>query len=515
MPDITLKQSMEMAGQCCLDWLDPEKNFMPTGGYEVAHDTGRWWDAMLRLEDAAGFVIPEHLEDAMMSNLKTLTDNPDGLLMNNPNVPWLKPMINPHNFREAMIAFNALVRYRNSEWAKKAGHKLLETMDKSFKSDGRFDYTKLESYGKIPHTSDPCHNQPEDTWFDATANSGRSLEGIVWFYEATGDDLAIRLAHRIARHHMKNTVNKDGSTREEIISPENVGHNHSYLGTLRGLLLFGLLTQQWEYVDVVEATYRNGLWKNNISESGWTPHDLGKTRFPNNDGDPVAETASCGDVVQLGLWLALHCGNVELLDDVERLMRSRILPAQIKEDDMKHFGNLDERNQKKRLGAWGVHGDPYGKGSIHDVLAAVLHTTVDVYNSIITRSPFGITINFSLDYSDSLATIESRRDESAEIIIRPKIQDNVMIRIPQWTSEDTISITINGKNYPKLRIGPWLHAPRDEVKPGSEIVIRYNLPERIGTEIMPSGKTYKLKWKGDEVTVISPHESPLCIYNPM
>ena len=45
--DCVLKQAMHRAGNCCLAWLDPEHDYMPTGGYEVAHDTGRWWDAML------------------------------------------------------------------------------------------------------------------------------------------------------------------------------------------------------------------------------------------------------------------------------------------------------------------------------------------------------------------------------------------------------------------------------------------------------------------------------------
>lgn len=509
-----LKQSMELAGQCCLAWLDSEKDFMVTGGYEVAHDTGRWWDAMLRLEAAIGFVIPEHLEVAMMRNLKMLTDNPDGLLMNNPSLPWLadKAIINPHNFREAMLAFNALVRFRDDKWAWQAGHKLLETMHKCFRSDGRFDYSILKSFGKVKLSDDPCHSQTEGKWFDGTANSGRSLEAIIWFYEATGDDLAINVATRIAQHHINSTVNKDGSVRQEIISKENVGHNHSYLGTLRGLLLFGLLTQQREYVDVVANTYQNSLWKYNITESGWTPHDLGKTRFTNEDGDPVAETASCGDVIQIALWLARHCGYTEFLNDVERLMRCRILPAQIVESDMESFGNIDDRAKKRMLGGWGVHGRPYAKGCIFDVLAAVLHTEIDVYNSIVTRSPFGLTINLSLDYSDSLIEIKSERGKRAKVSIRPKIHDNLMVRIPEWTPEDSINLTIDGRDYTKLRIGPWLHVPKDEISTNSQVVITYDLPEKTKYEIMPSGKTYNLNWRGDEVVSISPHEPPLCIY---
>lgn len=34
MKDFTLEQSMNLAGQCCLAWLNPERDFMPTGGYD-------------------------------------------------------------------------------------------------------------------------------------------------------------------------------------------------------------------------------------------------------------------------------------------------------------------------------------------------------------------------------------------------------------------------------------------------------------------------------------------------
>lgn len=37
-----LQQSMQRAAGCCLAWLNRDQQFLPTGGYEVAHDTGRW-----------------------------------------------------------------------------------------------------------------------------------------------------------------------------------------------------------------------------------------------------------------------------------------------------------------------------------------------------------------------------------------------------------------------------------------------------------------------------------------
>ena len=505
-----LTESMELAGQCCLSWLDREKDCMPTGGYEVAHDTGRWWDAVLRLEAATGFVIPAEIEGAMLRNLHALTDNPDGLLMNNPEVPWLEAMINPHNFREGMLAFHALVRYRGSAWAREAGHRLLETMDKCFQPDGRFDYSLLECHGKIPLSTDPCHDQDEGAWFDSTANSGRSLEAILWFHEATGDPLALSLADRIARHHLEHTLNRDGSARAEIIDPANVGHNHSYLGTLRGLLLFGLATGQPEYVDAVSATYRHSLWKHNVSESGWAPHDLGKTRFPDAHGDPVPETASCGDVAQLALWLALRTGRPELLDDVERLVRARVLPAQITEAD-----GGDAEITPKMLGAWGASGTPYGKGSIIDVVAAVLHTEVDVYEHVVTRGPLGLMVNLHFDRSGPELEVRRDRGECATVRCRPWVRESVLLRLPAWTPPSSVCLTVAGRPHPVRRIGNYACVAKDDLTPGCEIVLTFDLPERTTCETTPSGRDFSLRWRGDEVVGISPHEPPMSMHPPM
>ncbi len=411
----TLRETMDLAGQCCLAWLDSEKDFLPTGGYEAAHDTGRWWDAMLRREAATGIAIPAEAEGAMLRNLQALTANPDGLLLN-PDRFGMQVFINPHNFREALIAFHALVRYRSSVWAAEAGHRLLLTMDRLWQPDGRLDYTKLHCWGSVPHTEDPSHAPGEPgQWFDATANTGRALEAIVWFYEATGDPLALSLAARIAPWHLEHTLSPDGATRPEILDPSNVGHNHSYLGTLRGLVLYGLLTGQREYVDTVARTYRRSFGVNNVTESGYTPHDLGKTRFPNADGVPVGETASCGDIVQLALWLALRDGQLDLLDDVERLVRARILPSQITPE---RFPDLAA--DPRQRGAWGVYSDPYGVGSTHDVFAAVLHTLTDVEAHVVTREALGLGVNLHFTTERPDVWVRAERGVEARLSVTPR-----------------------------------------------------------------------------------------------
>ena len=493
-----LKEAMHRAGDCCLSWLDPQHDFLPTGGYEVAHDTGRWWDAMLRLEAATGFVIPAKLESAMLSNIRRLLGNPDGLLMNDPRLELLKDkaFINPHNFREAAAALAALVRFRDSDWARKAGHTLLATVDRCFQPDGRFDYTRLDCWGQVPLSKDPCHLQPSgDAWFDGTANSGRALEAIIWFHEATGDSLARKVARRIARHHLANSVHPDGAVRAEMIDPNKVGHNHSYLGTLRGLLSFGLLERQQEYLDAVNATYGHSLWKHNISESGWTPHDLGKIRFPDPAGDPVGEHASCGDVVQLALRLALRAGRSDLFDDVERLIRARLLPSQI-----------IDRTKPRRHGAWGAYAHPFGRGAILDIIAAVLHSLTDVYEHVVTRSDDGVvSVNLHFSVETPWAAVRDKRKDSGRLQVVLEQPTELRIRVPDWAPRKTISLAASGRNLPLRWDGSYLRVPADDAAPGAIIELGYTLPGRETVEIMPvSRRQFRLTWRGDEVVSCDP-----------
>ncbi len=514
---MNLKTRLEIAGAGLLAMLDADKEYMPTNGYEAAHDLGRWWDAALRLEETIGFAIPSELEAASLRNLHRLTDNPDRLLMNRMDVPWLEEQakINPHNFRETLLAFGGLIRRRKNLWARDASLHLVRTMDRILRADGSFDYTGLGSWGQIPHTRDPAHTEAKrGNWFDGTASSGRALEALVWLFEVTDAPEVLDVARHIAEHHLASSTNRDGSMRQELVDSENIGHNHSYHGTLRGLLLFGLLTLQREYVDAVEATYRNAVRNRIVKESGWTPHDLGKLRFPNEHGDPVTDPASAGDSAQLALWLALHAGCDDLLDDVERLVRARLLPAQMTDEDISR--NPDRTFAPRERGAWCIHGPSHaGKGCTPDVHAAVTHTLCDIYSHILTPSATGVRVNLHFDAENECLKTSSTRGQEARITAKMKQVDNVLVRIPGWAPESSVRLAIDGKTCPVRRSGAFAWIPADALKIGSEIKLSYDLPERQTEEEMPSGRHYRFAWKGDEITGIAPQEGGIPFYPSM
>ena len=485
----TIRKAMDKAAKCCLAWLNPNQQFLPAGGYEVGHDTGRWWDAMLRYEASTGILIPKQAEDAMMQNLVMLTDNPAALLTSK--------LFNPHNLRETMLTYTALVNYRKSVWARVQGHKLIEIFISLIDTDGQLNYEKFAELAGKPLTKDSLMQQmsPHGQWFNSTGSTGRAIEAIILFYQATGDDSALKLSKRLSEIHLQNDINVNGKVRSELLDPKSIGHNHSYFGTLRGLLLYGFANGGEKYIEAIANTYRKGIWGTSISYSGWTPHDQGKIRFPDKEGDPVGEHASCGDVVQLALWLALRDGQTDLLDDVERLIRARLLPSQI-----------DNPSDPRRDGAWGVYNHPFGRGAILDVFAAVLHSLTDVYQHIVTTAPDGnLSVNLHFDIDTSVVTVLSKRAENARLFVTPKQSVPLRIRVPAWASRESVRLYLGNKALPLHWDGPYLVVRKKHATAGKTIILQHDLPKMETVEEMPvSHRKFYLSWRGDEVIACEP-----------
>lgn len=498
-----LQPVMQKAAACCLAWLNPQQHYLPTGGYEIAHDTGRWWDAMLRCQAVTALPIPEWAEAAMVENLQRLTDNPAGLLTNDAIAEQAGGVrqVNPHNFRESMLAYSALVKWRQHVWSREHGSLLIQTTDSLLAPDGQLDYGRLAQLMQLPLNPDPSMVQrsPAGTWFDATGTTGRAIEGFVCFHEATASEPALQLAARLAAVHRQHVTHPDGKVPPEILAPQNVGHNHSYLGTLRGLLRYGLCSGRTEYVESVARTYRNGLFGTNVSESGWTPHDLGKSRFPNEHGDPLGEHGSCADVVQLALWLATLNNQADLWDDVERILRARLLPSQI-----------DDPSQPRRHGSWGVYAHPFDRGTILDVFAAVLSVMTEVQQAVVTTHSSGaVCVNLHLSIDSPLATVIARRSDEGVTSVKYAKPTGVRVRLPGWSPRDQARMTVDGQPVSPRWEGTYAVLPPEACPAGASIELRYTLPTRTTVETLPVSKQqYQLSWRGDDVVGCDP-EVPL------
>jgi len=511
-----LDKSLRQAGNNLLATLDPEDHNLPywmigcQPDYHAelqrwwpAHNLGRWWDAMLRLEEAVGFVIPKTIEAAMVENTHRFFDNPDHICLNpDPGPHWIGStemclIWDLHSLREGLLALHGLAKWRKSDWAASMGRKMIESLEAKLREDGTWDQEAFDACRKrgkaVIHNLDPCDTH------------GRLIEALIWFFEATGEPAALRFAHRLASFHLANTTMPDGT-----INPKaHADHTHSYLGTLRGLLLYGAFTRQHEYVERVAKTYSVTV-STVVRPSGYTSHNMVAESF--------GETTSPGDAVQLALWLG-ELGYPEFLDDAERLVRARILPSQIREappllpmvDDHK---DAHKDLAKRIVGAYGgCHSHPHGgKSAVTDVTSADVHTLVDVYHRVAALRDGGLEVVLHLDQESKHAHVACKRAERGLVTVTPKQAGPVAIRVPQWASSGKIVMQVDGKPVAPVVAGHFARTGR--VHAGSKVTMEYDLPERRTRET-GLGAEYEIAWRGDDVMGVSPNADFLPFYPTM
>lgn len=487
--------SMCLAGRNLLGVLSPDHNYLPlwvlsvNPKYEAefqfgwpAHNLGRWLDAMLRLEYATGFKIPHKLESACVKNLRRFFDNPDHICIN----PDPEDYFELHSLREGMLALHALVRYRDDRWAKEKAKKMMETLNRAWQDNGTWDLNVFVNSKRKNHLG--RHSDP-------TGSCGRMIEALMYYYEATGEPLAIDLAQRFATYNLENSTHPDGT----INYTSKPDHTHSYMNTLKGLFLFGKLTGQKEYIDRVSTVYYTSV-KKIISEAGFNAHDLGTDGF--------AEVASAGDSAQLALWLAL-LGDGKLLDDAERLLRVRLFASQIidtpplkpvKDDNAYVHRDLTQRV----IGAYGgCHEHPHGgKQAVTDVTSAVLHSVVDLYQHAVLYENNKLQVNFHVSCETKHAKIESKRDTSATLKITPKKHCPLLIRIPTWVPKESVIGKVGNQPIAISLAGCFAFVP--EERPQGTVEVFYSLPEKITKDTL-RGIEFTYKWRGDDIIGISPN----------
>ena len=519
---VNLKESMNLAGQNLIHMLSPDNNYLPnfwifvgndyqaeTRFFAPGHNIGRWWDALLRLEDATGFNIPPDIEAAMLQNLKTFYDNPDHLCLRPLDMPRVEgELLDFHSPRESLLALTGLIKYRNDQWAIEKAHLMMESIDRllyPYESWEANPGTGIWNVEATHRYADAGRPEIQSAWaLSAIVSHGRLIEALIEYYNVSKDALALKLAEKFARYHLAETTRPDGRYHARWDATEDPyimrGHTHSYLNTLRGLLRFGELTGQHKYIDAVVNTYRETVPKI-VKKSGYTCHDLG------DDSAHKGEVTSPGDAAQIALWLAVRHGYAEFLDDVEHFVRARLIPSQITESPPLKLSNTDGATvdvRERIIGAiGGLHASPHsGKQSVTDVTAAALHSLIDIYHHIAVSNNRGLTIYFHLNYEDEDVKITSTRSHQAKVNISLNKNENTFIRIPRWTSNETIRLTVNGEEFSPNLIDEFIVIPKD-ILPG-EVALSYGLPVHQEDEITDNLE-YTLTWRGDEVIGITPN----------
>ena len=456
--------------------------------YCTGHNVGRWWNTMLRLERAAGFEVPVEMEAAMLESSRRLSDNASGIFLEDvdPRDPatWYI-----HSYRETMLSVGLLVECRGSGRAAEWGNRAIEGMSRASRDlmEWRFSFDGGPVRAKHGKSAAPAYTH------------GRAIEGLLCFHAATREPAALEEAERLADFHFGHLVNADGS-----LAGGCGHHTHSYLNTLRGLLMLAVLQGSRERQELIYKTYREAV-SGMITRSGFVTHDIGD-RY---GGD----IASAGDIAHIALLLWDLFADPGLLDDAERIARARLFPAQVREPvPIRPAEAADSRDCYRDLpnrfvGAIGGSvGHVSGQTCVTDFTAAALHSLIELWTRTVDVEGEIVRVNFHFDRELPEVGVQAERDENGgRVTVVNRTGKELRLRFPGWADEGTCSVTVDGRPVEATVENGFVVVAQGEGATTSEL--RFAVPEyeeeELSRDKSAEEETVTFRWRGDEIADVS------------
>jgi hypothetical protein len=482
----------------------PEARLAFNHAFSEAHVPGRHLNALLNAEAAIGMILDE---DAVGKHERAAFFSYSGsaaLPLNRTAVDG--PLVNflPHNVREGFHALYALTKYRDSLPARQLAEASIAAILNYWTPEHEWDRQRLES----EHGIHVLEIGPLSTFITGLA---RAIGPLVKYYRAAAYGPALELALMLKEKAISEYFTADGSYDSARFGP----HTHSTTCTLSSLAQLAELTHDAHLMQRVKTFYDNGLWA--IRDAlGWVIEmssleanpDLGEV---NNTGDLV-ETA-----LILGRW-----GYPEYYEDTERMVRSHLLPSQLRDvsfiqepenpsgdDGLRHVAD-------RHLGAFGFPA-PYGHAPIGaprlrfnmDIVGGAIGSLCEVYRSLSHHDSAGHWVHLLFDHETPTIQVESPYTHRA-LRIRVKRPDPLFVRIPSWVDGHAITVPESDET-PRVSNG-YLFLARPPVN--RPLTISFPLPMR---EITLNHRTraIRARLRGDEVIAMENFGAELTYFDPI
>jgi hypothetical protein len=305
------------------------------------------------------------------------------------------------------------------------------------------------------------------------------------------------------------------------------------MGTLDAIAVFAAETNNAEYLLWVKKNLDWALdtW---CTRFGWTPGDLQDQAYEH-------ETCSLVDAICTCITLAQN-GFVEYWSIAEKFIRGHLCQSQLldtswieqydrKDKDTPRFRTYYKAADRLR-GAFSGYAAPNdfvydqekGRGHIMDVqmccVAAGVRALYKAWQAAVSRDKNRVWVNLLLNHRTP--DIEVRSWLPHEGRLEVEISEDVpelMVRIPEWVPFGGVRVRGQvGDETVREDTGrtlSWVRRHYIKIKSprkGEVVTITFTVDERETIETAVDNK-YKVKWRGDDVTGISPRGSYYPLYD--
>ena len=378
-------------------------------------------------------------------------------------------------------------------------------------------YTPLWLYG--PDTTTEC-DTPLPTGQDSS-KEGWIIQGLTQFYRTARYEPAIDLAGRLARYcrHHGEYFGPEG----EFISTHT--HTHSHTLVLLAIADYAITVGDKELLEFSRKGYEYGRTLGNPL-IGYFPEWYDRPTS-------TCETCEVADMIALGVKLSL-AGAGDYWDDVDRYLRNHFAEAQLTDpqwiyrytENLKpapvHPWSTADRVPERNVGAFAgwasanewwaghvttsedarfVNWTPRTMGIMHCCTGNATRAIYYAWESILHYSEGELRVNLLLNRASQWADVHSYIPYEGRVDVQLKQKCDLSVRIPQWSSPEQVSCTVQGKSRPVTfddryaQVGP--------VTAGETATLRFPIWEQACTTKV-AANTYRVIRRGNEVVEIDP-----------
>jgi hypothetical protein len=306
-------------------------------------------------------------------------------------------------------------------------------------------------------------------------------------------------AEDLMRKLVKFVVEKSGIFEKD---GRYFGHTHSggILTAAAGIARWAVHTENAELLQQMKKVFD---WTMMYSSSwGWVPDGLG---MPNGS----SETCSITDAIHLGLIVAQYV-DPSYYEVVERIAGNQLMENQFKRTETSDDILGLERNSaiaKAFYGSWASWSFP---NSLDNGLAMIegcclgsgMRGCFLVWDNIITKKQGTVSVNMALSRNSPWVEVVSYQPYQGRVDLIVHDAPKLLVRIPSWVRQSELTVTINDKAQP-FNFTDQKYIVFNGLKKDDVITVAYPL-ERVETCENVNGTDYRVQWRGDTVTHISP-----------
>lgn len=464
----------------------------------IPHVVGRCLWATMLAEETTGIPFPEESLKILTRYCQLSFDNNDYLNSYNDPKRGNRRFVEFENMREGLFGLVALIRGRDSMWARETAHRMLLTLQKITSAQGHLSIGLAQDIGIAPYS--------EGLGQDARTN-GRLVDPLIEYYRSTKDPLALKLAGLYSKATLETAFTVDGKFAPVGASG---GHIHSITSSLSGITSYAALTNDRGMWETCRRIMDKGV-PEYFSSWGWGDEVMADHPANIQSRGEINQT---GDVIRTALLLGKYV-SPNYYDLAERYLRSMLLPAQLREENLAGFlrentnpkgdrerGVLNRSvggygfplpNDRMREGDWPIFTLDITSGAVHALCEAWLYRAVSDENSI--------RVNLLFDFKSSEIEIHSSLPTEGRLEFTPATSKVLLIRIPEWVDYTTIKVTIEGQEQSLTTDNGYVKFARLPL--GRKGAVTFRVPCREDTETV-DGIKYQTKWIGNQIVEIKP-----------